>query len=214
MDSEQWDQRYAASELVWSATPNTWVEEIAQGLEPGRAIDLAAGEGRNALWLAERGWTVTAVDFSRLAVERSRQRAEERLGSDASRFTGVVDDLLLLRPQSGAFDLALLVYLHIPAAQRWLVMRTACECLAPGGLLIVVGHHSHNPTHGFGGPVDPEILYTQDDLAQDLEGSGLVVERAERVFRDVDTPDGARSAVDALLVARRPRPTDVVAERL
>jgi SAM-dependent methyltransferase len=204
MDSSAWDERYAASDLVWSATPNVWVEQIALGLEPGRAIDLAAGEGRNALWLAERGWTVTAVDFSALAIERARQLAEQRLGEGASRFTGIVSDLLLLRPDSGAFDLVLLVYLHIAAAERWLVLRTASECVAPGGLLVVVGHHSDNPEHGVGGPPDSRILYTQDDLVADLEGSGLVVERAERALRSVDTPEGQRTAIDAVLVARRP----------
>ncbi|MEL0282956.1 MAG: SAM-dependent methyltransferase, partial [Ilumatobacter sp.] len=62
MDAAGWDERYAGTDLVWSAGPNVFIEEICAGLEPGSALDLAAGEGRNAVWLAERGWDVTAVD--------------------------------------------------------------------------------------------------------------------------------------------------------
>ena len=204
MDSTAWDDRYAGSDLVWSATPNVWVEEVAGSLPPGRVIDLAAGEGRNALWLAERGWTATAVDFSPVAIERARQLADQRLGADADRFTGAVGDLLRLRPEQGAYDLVLLVYLHVDAQSRWLIMRTASQYVAPGGTLLVVGHHTDNATAGIGGPPDPAVLYTESELAADIADSGLVVERAERVLRQVDTPQGARQAIDAILVARRP----------
>jgi SAM-dependent methyltransferase len=204
VDSTQWDDRYAGSDLVWSSTPNVWVEQVAADLTPGRVIDLAAGEGRNALWLAERGWTATAVDFSPVAIERSRQLAEQRLGDGVDRFTGAVGDLLRLRPEQGAYDLVLLVYLHVDAEKRWLILRTASQYVAPGGILLVVGHHTDNATEGIGGPGDPGILYTEAELAADIAESGLVIERAERVLRDVDTPQGPRVAIDALLVARRP----------
>ena len=75
MDSEAWDERYAATELVWSAEPNQFVAAECADLAPGRAVDLAAGEGRNAIWLAGRGWAVTAVDFSSVALERGRRLA-------------------------------------------------------------------------------------------------------------------------------------------
>ncbi|MFC7739793.1 class I SAM-dependent methyltransferase [Nocardiopsis composta] len=81
MDSKAWDERYRATGLVWGAGPNRFVVEQTEGLAPGRALDLAAGEGRNAVWLAERGWRVTAVDFSPVAVERGRRIAAER-GAD------------------------------------------------------------------------------------------------------------------------------------
>jgi SAM-dependent methyltransferase len=204
VDSTAWDDRYAGSDLVWSANPNVWVEEVAGSLPPGRVIDLAAGEGRNALWLAERGWTATAVDFSSVAIERARQLADQRLGDDADRFTGAVGDLLRLRPEQGAYDLVLLVYLHVDAESRWLIMRTASQCVAPGGILLVVGHHTDNVVDGVGGPPDPALLYTEQDLAADVADTGLVVERAERVLRAVDTPAGPRQAIDAILVARRP----------
>ncbi|MFL6133228.1 MAG: class I SAM-dependent methyltransferase, partial [Nocardioidaceae bacterium] len=72
MDARAWDERYAASELIWSATPNRFVEAELTSLPPGRAVDLAAGEGRNALWLADRGWHVTAVDFSLAGLDKGR----------------------------------------------------------------------------------------------------------------------------------------------
>ena len=98
MDSSGWDARYgAAPELVWTAEPNRFVVEELAGLRPGRALDLAAGEGRNAVWLAERGWEVTAVDFSAVAATRGQQLARER-GVDV---TWVVADLLGYAPLAG-----------------------------------------------------------------------------------------------------------------
>src|SRR5665811_1004282 len=93
MDSTAWNQRYADSELVWSATPNIWVEQLTQDLPPGKALDIAAGEGRNALWLAARGWQVTAVDFSTVALQRARSLAEEQLGRDAIRLETLEADV-------------------------------------------------------------------------------------------------------------------------
>ncbi len=131
MDSTQWDARYAASDLVWSADPNTWVEQIVAGMPPGRAIDLAAGEGRNAIWLADHGWTVLAVDFSPVAVERARRLADERLADGATRLTFEVGDLLRFPPPPERFDLALVVYLHLPPTERSQALRTAAACVAP-----------------------------------------------------------------------------------
>lgn len=75
MDAHDWDQRYAATELVWSARANQFVESELADLAPGRAIDVAAGEGRNSIWLAGRGWDVTAVDFSEVGLDKGRALA-------------------------------------------------------------------------------------------------------------------------------------------
>src|SRR5271154_7398266 len=72
VDSQQWDERYSAAGFVWATGPNQFVAAELAGLPPGRAIDLAAGEGRNTVWLAERGWRVTAVDFSRVGLGKGR----------------------------------------------------------------------------------------------------------------------------------------------
>ena len=205
MDSTDWDERYAGSDLVWSAGPNVWVERLCADLTPGTAIDLGAGEGRNALWLAGRGWQVTAVDFSDVALSRARQLAAERLGEHADRLITHRADLTAYAPQT-RYDLALLVYIQLPADARAEAMRTAARCVAPGGRLLVVGHHSDNLCEGVGGPQEASVLYTEhdvlEDLAEPLSAKEFAVERAERVRRPVPGP-GDRAAVDMVVLLRR-----------
>ncbi len=204
MDANEWDRRYDQAELVWSATPNLWVEQVTRDLTPGRVLDLAAGEGRNTLWLAERGWQATAVDFSQVALDRATGLAVERLGAAAGRFETDCADLLDYRPRRHAYDLVLVVYLQIAAAQRARVLRAAADAVAPGGRLLVVAHDSDNLERGYGGPPDPAVLYSAADVTADLDGTGLQVQRAEQVVREVETADGPRQALDALVVAARP----------
>ncbi|HET8982107.1 MAG TPA: class I SAM-dependent methyltransferase [Pedococcus sp.] len=188
---QMWDERYAAAERVWSAGPNREVERIVAAWVPGRALDLGAGEGRHALWLAELGWQVTAVDFSAVGIDRGRREAESRgLAVD-----WVVEDVTTWHPPEGtAFDLALVAYLHIPED----VFSRLGRWLAPGGALVVVGHALRNLTEGVGGPQDPALLHTTEQLraaARDLD-----IERCEEVVRSTDAGD----AIDVVLVARRP----------
>lgn len=167
----------------------------------GRALDLACGEGRNAIWLAGRGWRVTGVDFSAVALERAAELAAQ--AQVAERTAWVQADLVSYRPEPAGFDLVVLAYLQLPAAQRAEVVRAAAEGLAVGGTLLVVAHDSSNLTDGVGGPQDPRVLYTAADLTADLAGrDDLQILRAEPVLRPVGA-DGARNAIDALLVARR-----------
>jgi SAM-dependent methyltransferase len=200
MDSDAWNRRYAGRELVWSGEPNRFLVAEAQDLAPGRALDLACGEGRNAIWLAARGWRVTGVDFSAVALAKAGELARER----AVEVDWRVADLVGYRPQRRAFDLVILFYLQVPAPQRGTIVRVAAEAVAPGGMFVLVGHDRSNPAEGYGGPGDPAVLYTAQDIAGDLAGTGLHVERAERVERPVSTPDGQRRALDALVRARRP----------
>lgn len=205
MDSTDWDERYAGGDLIWSAGPNVWVERLCADLTPGSAIDLGAGEGRNALWLAERGWQVTAVDFSDVALERARRLAAERLGEHADRFVTRTADLTTYSPQA-RYDLALLVYIQLPPPDRAEAVRTAARCVAQGGRLVVVGHHSDNLREGVGGPQEASVLYTEqdvlEDLAEPLSAKEFAVERAERVRRPVPGP-GDRAAIDVVVLLRR-----------
>ncbi|NEA29981.1 methyltransferase domain-containing protein [Actinomadura bangladeshensis] len=203
MDSSGWDRRYAGSELVWSAGPNRWVEEVAADLPVGRALDLAAGEGRNALWLAERGWTVTAVDFSAVGLARARSLAGRRLGDHTDRLRLVEADLREYAPARHAYDLVIVAYLQVGEEVRRPALRAAADAVAPGGLLLVAGHDSDNLAHGVGGPQDPAVLYTAQDAAADIEGSGLGILRSEARTREVATDEGPRTAIDAFLLARR-----------
>ena len=205
MKSAAWDQRYEQSELVWSPTPNIWVQQLTEDLPPGRALDLAAGEGRNALWLAARGWQVTAVDFSQVALQRARMLATKQLGNDAGRLATLIADVEKWAPQTRSYDLVVVAYLHLPEKKRRPIMRAAAEAVAPGGTLLVVGHDLENLTSGHGGPQDPAVLYRPDDIVADIEPAHLVIVRQETVSRSVTDGQGQpANALDALVMARRP----------
>lgn len=202
MDAAAWDARYAAGGRVWTTQPNVWAVETLGDLAPGKALDLGAGEGRHALWLAGLGWDVTAVDFSAEAL-RTAQAVQ---AADAPDTTGHIDwiqaDLLGYAPEPSSQDAVLLMYIHLPAAARRALVQRAAGALAPGGTLLVVGHDLTNPTDGAGGPSDPSVLFTAEDVAQDLAGSPeLDVRVAERRPRPVD--GAPRPALDAVLVAVR-----------
>ena len=193
-----WDQRYSGPDLVWGAGPNRFVTEDVTALAAGRAIDLGTGEGRNAIWLAERGWQVTAVDFSAVGLARAGLMAAERGVS----VDWVQADLLDYKPAPGGYDLVLVAYVHLPSASLARVFRAAAGAVAPGGTLLVIGHDRDNITRGHGGPQDPGRLYTPAAVTAELDG--LAIRRAEQVMRPVRTPEGERTAIDTLVRAERP----------
>jgi SAM-dependent methyltransferase len=182
MDARAWDDRYAASELVWSREPNQFVAAELADLPPGRAVDLAAGEGRNAIWLASRGWSATAVDFSQVALDKGA-----RLAGDLD-VTWVCADATTWQPPTPV-DLVVVAYLQVPAADRRRAVRSAFTMLRPGGTLLLVAHDSTNLTEGTGGPQDPTVLMTAEDVLADLDGLEVEVVRAERVAREVRSAD-------------------------
>jgi len=205
MDSTTWDKKYKDSELLWSADANIWVQDLAKDLAPGIALDVAAGEGRNALWLVARGWQVTAVDFSAVALQRARTLAETRLGIDAERLTTLEADVQTWLPPARAYDLVLVAYLHLPEKQRGVVIRAAAEAVSPGGTLLVVGHDLENLGSGHGGPQNPAVLYRPGDIVTDIEPAELIVDRSETVRRPMTDGQGRPvEALDALVVGRRP----------
>ena len=213
MDARDWDERYARSPLLWTAEPNRWVVQHAAALTPGRALDLAAGEGRNAVWLASLGWTALAVDFSAVAVERVHQLAVDRLGPRSGAVSAQVEDVLTWVPPVGAFDLVLLSYLHLGAADRRGVLARAAAAVAPGGHLLVVGHDARNLAEGYGGPSDPTVLYGPQDVAADLADTGLVLVPAATEPRPVTDPDGVdQVALDVVVLARRSAATPAEGE--
>ncbi len=207
MDSAAWDARYAAGGLVWGSGPNRFVAAELEALPPGHALDVACGEGRNAIWLATRGWRATGIDFSSGAIERARRLAADAGVEDRVRF--VVGDVVTGPLPAGSYDVVVVAYLQVPAPERRAALRRAAGSLAPGGTLLVVGHDSANLVDGVGGPQDAAVLFTARDVAADLAGvAGLVVEKAERVRRSVATPQGQRDALDALVRVRRASTSD------
>ena len=198
MDRTWWDKRYAGSELLWSAEPNRFLASEAADLAPGRALDLACGEGRNAVWLAQQGWQVTGVDFSQAGLDKAAHLAEQR----GVAVEWVLADLLEYEAPAAGFDLVVLAYMHVRARERRAIHARAAEALCPGGLLLVIGHDTTNIEDGHGGPQDPSILFTPQDVVADVPELEIV--KAERVLRPVPTPTGDAHAIDVLVRARRP----------
>jgi SAM-dependent methyltransferase len=195
---ERWNARYAAEELVWGAAPNRFLEdEFGEVPARGRALDLACGEGRNAIWLATRGWEVTAVDYSDVAIERARELAASRgvgvewVCADASRW----------EPDARSFQLVVVLYLQVPAEERRRVLERAASALAPGGVLLMIGHALRNLAEGVGGPRDSAVLWDPDEVSAELTTLGLRIERAEHLSRPVETPEGEAEALDVLIRA-------------
>jgi 2-polyprenyl-3-methyl-5-hydroxy-6-metoxy-1,4-benzoquinol methylase len=196
MDARGWDERYGREGLVWTAEPNRFLVAEVSGLSPGRALDVACGEGRNAVWLAEQGWTVIGVDFSAVGLDKAARLADAR-GVDV---TFELADVTIYQPATD-FDLVVVLYLHLPAAARTNAFVRAASGLRPGGTLLVVAHDITNLTDGVGGPQDPAVLYGPADICADL--TGLEIVKAERVLRPVTVDGEVRSAIDVLVRARR-----------
>ena len=200
MDAHGWDDRYRDRELVWGAGPNALVAAETADLAPGRMLDLAGGEGRNAIHLAEQGWEAEVVEFSAVALEKARALAAERGVTITTTLADVTAG-----PDLAPADLVLVCYLQVPAAPYAAAVGHAATLVAPGGTLLVVVHDRDNLARGVGGPPDPAVLPTVADTLAAIDGHGLEVLRAEQVLRPVATPDGPRDAVDHVVRAVRPR---------
>lgn len=190
MRAEGWDERYAERQQ-WSAEPNALIAELLAELPPGDAVDLAAGEGRHALWLAGRGWRVTAVDFSAVGLGRGRSQ------HDAERVTWTTADVTTWTAPPASLDLVLVAYLHLPVPDTVAVLSRAVGWLRPGGRLLVLGHDVANIEDGVGGPQEPAILHSVERLAPVAEM--LAVDRLEQVRRET----AAGTALDTLLWGRK-----------
>jgi SAM-dependent methyltransferase len=198
VQADEWNERYASTELVWGVAPNRFVAEELRDLPPGRALDLACGEGRNAIWLAQRGWQVAAVDFAAVAIEKGRKLA----ASEGVDVDWRIEDVTQWTPEPGAFDLVLVAYLQLAARDRVRAFERAAAAVAPRGTFFVVAHDSRNLTDGHGGPQDARVLYTAGDVVGFLDG--FDVERAGEVFRALTRADGTNvEAIDCLVRAVR-----------
>jgi SAM-dependent methyltransferase len=203
VDRQQWDARYSGADFEWSMHPNRFLAAELDGTPPGRALDLAAGEGRNSVWLAARGWRVTAVDFSRVGLDKGRKlSADHGIRDGDGQVDWVVADLSEYTPARSAFDLVLIAYLQVGAALRDQVLAGAAAALVPGGTLLVVGHDLANLTEGTGGPSSPDVLYTPEVITAALPS--LRIRRAERVHRTVERDCEQATAIDTLVRAERP----------
>ena len=195
---ERWNRRWAGEERVHASTaPSRFVVAEVADLPPGAALDLACGAGRNAVWLAEQGWRVTAVDFSGVALRMARSLEGERRVA----VEWVEADVLAWTPPPRAYNLVCVLYLQLPAGERRTALARAAAAVRPGGTLLVLGHDLLNLTDGWGGPTQADVLFTPDDVVAEI--GDLRIEKAERVRRAVDDPGASREAIDALVRATR-----------
>jgi SAM-dependent methyltransferase len=201
-DEHSFEERYRATDALWSGRPNTQLVAEAADLPPGTALDVGCGEGADAVWLAERGWQVTAVDFARTALERGRAHAETLAPEIAGRILWVHADVTAELPGE-RFDLVSAQFMHLPPEPRRRLFVRLAAAVAPGGTLLVVGHDFSDVAAGAQRPPEPERFFTAGEVAESLD-DGWDVVVAEARPRPAAVHEGHDITVhDAVLRARK-----------
>jgi Methyltransferase domain len=196
---QYWDSKYQVDEFIYTKVPNRFIVELCSSLTPGKAIDLAGGEGRNTIWLAEQGWQVENVDISRKGLEKCQEFAAER---------GVADRVRVLQASGESFrsslapvDLAIVPYLQIPAEQLEASFANLAEQVRRGGIVVGVWHSLDNLSAGFGGPQDPKVLPSVASMTATCKRIGLRIEVCENRDGQVQTKDGLKPSITLVLKA-------------
>jgi SAM-dependent methyltransferase len=203
-DEASWEERYGSSERVWSGRPNPQLVAEASDLAPGTALDVGCGEGADAIWLASRGWRVTAVDFATTALRRGAAHAEAKGVELAARIEWRHADLRVWTPPEADFDLVSAQYMHLPPAERRDLFARLAAAVAPGGTLLIVGHDISDLETGAHRPDMPEMFFTADEVAGSLDPDHWEIVTAEPRPRPGHQHEGVHLTVhDAVLTARR-----------
>lgn len=179
MNRETWDQRYSGPEWAYGVEPNDFLRSVVDRLPRGRALCLAEGQGRNAVFLASQGLDVTAMDQSRVGMEKAATLASERGLSIRT----AVADLADYAIEPAAWDLVVLIWAHLPPALRERVHRTVVEGLRPGGAVVIEAYTPDQLKYGTGGPKDPSFTMTCDILRREF--AGLEVDICRELVREV-----------------------------
>ena len=195
MTAAQWDARYRAEPDLWTKEPNAQLAQFAGGLEPGRALDVGAGDGRNAIWLATQGWAVTAIDLSTVALERAAERAAAR----GTQLRCIVADWRDHDFGESAFELVVVSFMHPHPDERETLFERVARALVPGGHVFTVG--AILADHGRRGPPDAERMYTVERLQHALRGFELL--RCEEHAYEQEHSSGRREVTDVVAVGRR-----------
>jgi SAM-dependent methyltransferase len=202
-DQAFWDDRYRSHEALWSSNPNPHLVAEVAGLTPGTALDVGCGEGADAIWLAGHGWQVTAVDISAVALERAAGRAVGAGAGIAGRVTWLHHDLTDWEPPH-PYDLVSSQYFHLPSVPRRALLTRLEAAVAPGGTLLIVGHHPsdmHTTVHR---PQMPDLFYTGDEIAEQLDSDRWDVVHNTASARTATDPEGRSVTVhDTVLRATR-----------
>lgn len=200
MDERFWDERYGQSEAIWSGNPNPQLIDEVSDLPAGTALDVGCGEGADAIWLAGRGWRVTAVDISQVVLDRAVKHAEA--AGVADRITWLHADLTDGASPGAGFDLVSAHFMHLPAAQRVPLYGRLAAAVSPGGTFLVVGHDPSDMM--VGRPNVPGMYFTASQVAADLDAADWTVLVDEKRGRATVSPDGNAITVhDTVLKARR-----------
>jgi SAM-dependent methyltransferase len=203
-DEEFWDERYGQADRIWSGNPNPQLVAEASDLPVGRALDLGCGEGADAIWLAARGWQVTAVDISQVALDRAARHAEA--AGVADRITWLRADLTDGTSPGSGFDLVSAQYLHLPGEVRVPLYRRLAEAVGPGGTFLVVGHHPDDMAHKVWSHI-PGVFFTGAEVAADLDPAEWTVVTDEARGQTTTDAEGTPLTIqDVVLTARRSAP--------
>ncbi|NHC14995.1 methyltransferase domain-containing protein [Motilibacter deserti] len=198
-DEGFWEERYAGPEKVWSGRPNPQLVAEAEGLAPGRALDVGCGEGADAVWLAARGWQVDGADISPSALKKAASHADDEGVGDRCRWLHA--DLAEWVPDAGAYDLVSAQFMHLPPQQLQAAQARFARAVAPGGSLLVVGHarsmfeeDGHHPA---------EMFFTADDVVRTLDPEQWEVVVAEDRAREGHRDGKPMTMHDTVVRARR-----------
>jgi 2-polyprenyl-3-methyl-5-hydroxy-6-metoxy-1,4-benzoquinol methylase len=202
-DETFWDERYRSRSSLWSGNPNRHLIDEAVDLTPGAALDVGCGEGADAIWLAQRGWHVTAVDLSTVALGRGATHAAQAGAEIADRINWLHADLTTWDPGLARYDLVSAQYMHLPAQPREALFRRLAASVTPGGTLLIVGHHPSDLQTTMPRPSQLELFFTGDDIAATLDPSAWKIVTNAASPRSATDPDGRTVTIhDTVLRAR------------
>ncbi|WP_318244156.1 class I SAM-dependent methyltransferase [Oerskovia rustica] len=203
-DQAFWDERYGSAASVWSGNPNPQLVREVADLPAGSALEVGAGEGADAVWLARQGWRVVGLDVSPIALAKAAAHADAVSAEVAERIEWRQADLVGWEPGDERFDLVTAHFMHLPADLRRQVFPRLAQAVAPGGRLLVVGHHpeDHETVRR---EFDEHFFYTGDDLLSELDLDGWTVETNDAPTREMLDAEGRPATIrDTVLRVRRP----------
>jgi SAM-dependent methyltransferase len=203
MNEAFWDERYLSAPTLWSGRPNPHLIAETADLTPGSALDAGTGEGADAIWLAEQGWQVTAVDLSTVALERGRKQADSLGTPTAEKITWLHADLTRWEPPVFSFDLVSVQFIQMPTVERRLIYQRLADAVAPSGVLLIVGHHPSDLDTTAKRPPNRDRLFTAEELAGELGEGWTILTKDARPRTQNDPTDEPITVLDSVLTARR-----------